>query len=340
MHKSIRPIGPALALLLITLIHPVTILHAAGLQSSDKALAASSSNLSTQEPDTGYTYTVQPDDTLWGIAAAHGITVEALIAANDLSDPQLLRPGQTLFVPAEPPAASPERPAQISSVGYVYAVQPDDTLWDIASAHGITVEALIAANDLVDPRRLQLGQTLFVPAQPPAASPEPPAAAPAAPEASAPAPEAAPTPEPSAEPSAAAVTLPPEIAGWPAALLASINEKRAAQGLPALAWSDELARAAQAHAEDCAGRNRGSHAGSDGARLEARLARVGYEARYASENWANAQSVQHAFALWWNEPRGSEPHRRNILNPKYSEIGIGVAAGPWGYYFIADFASR
>ena len=34
------------------------------------------------------------------------------------------------------------------------------------------------------------------------------------------------------------------------------------------------------------------------------------------------------------------PHRRNILDPKYTEIGIGVAKGSWGYYFVADFGGR
>ena len=110
--------------------------------------------------------------------------------------------------------------------------------------------------------------------------------------------------------------------------------------MAALTWSPELARAAQAHAEDCAQRNRGSHVGSDGAKLAARLARVGYAARTSSENWANAQSVGHAFGMWWNEPKGRDPHRRNILNSRFTEIGIGIAKGAWGYYFVADFGGR
>ena len=110
--------------------------------------------------------------------------------------------------------------------------------------------------------------------------------------------------------------------------------------MAALTWSPELAAAAQAHADDCAQRNRGSHVGSDGAKLAARLARIGYAARTSSENWANAQSVQHTFGMWWNEPKGRDPHRRNILNPRFTEIGIGVARGSWGYYFVADFGGR
>jgi len=123
-------------------------------------------------------------------------------------------------------------------------------------------------------------------------------------------------------------------------LLGQINEKRAANGIHPLAWNAELAAAAQAHANDCAARNKGSHVGSDGARLLERLARAGYPAATQSENWANSRSIGSAFDMWWNEPPGADPHHRNILWGRYTEIGIGIAKGGWGYYVIADFGSR
>jgi uncharacterized protein YkwD len=122
-------------------------------------------------------------------------------------------------------------------------------------------------------------------------------------------------------------------------MLEVINAERTERGLSALVWSDALAQAAQAHAEDCARRNRGSHTGADGAKLRERLARVAYFPHNASENWANARSPQQAYLMWWNESANG-PHRRNILGAGYTEIGIGVAKGSWGLYFVADFASR
>ncbi len=92
-----------------------------------------------------------------------------------------------------------------------------------------------------------------------------------------------------------------------------------------------------AHADDCAQRGWGSHVGSDGAQLRTRLARAGYQATWLGENWANSRTVQQTFDAWWDEPPGDDPHRRNILEPNYREIGIGVAAGGYGYFFIADF---
>jgi len=44
-------------------------------------------------------YVVQPGDTLSGIASRLGTTVEALVAANGLANPDLLSPGTTLIVP-------------------------------------------------------------------------------------------------------------------------------------------------------------------------------------------------------------------------------------------------
>src|SRR5215216_1812459 len=48
-------------------------------------------------------YTVQPGDTLSGIATALGTSIEALMQANNLPDPDTLMVGQVLVVP-QPPA--------------------------------------------------------------------------------------------------------------------------------------------------------------------------------------------------------------------------------------------
>jgi N-acetylmuramoyl-L-alanine amidase len=50
-------------------------------------------------------YTVQPGDTLSGIATRHGTTVAALAGANDIADPDHIRAGTTLVLPGTQPAA-------------------------------------------------------------------------------------------------------------------------------------------------------------------------------------------------------------------------------------------
>jgi murein DD-endopeptidase MepM/ murein hydrolase activator NlpD len=61
--------------------------------------------------------------------------------------------------PTVEPTATPEAP--------VYVVVPGDTLYSIAERFGSTVEAIAAANDIADPRLINVGQKLVIPtAQP------------------------------------------------------------------------------------------------------------------------------------------------------------------------------
>jgi LysM repeat protein len=46
------------------------------------------------------TYTVVSGDTLGAIAAAHGTTVAAIVAANNIADPNAIDIGQVLIIPA------------------------------------------------------------------------------------------------------------------------------------------------------------------------------------------------------------------------------------------------
>jgi LysM repeat protein len=56
-------------------------------------------------------YTVQSGDTLLAIALSHGIELEALVAANDLPNPDVLDIGQVLAIPCPgAPAPIPEEP--------------------------------------------------------------------------------------------------------------------------------------------------------------------------------------------------------------------------------------
>ena len=58
-----------------------------------------------------------------------------------------------------PPAATPEPTPDWP----VYVVQAGDTLYDIAERFGSTVEAIVAANDIVDARLIGVGQRLYIP---------------------------------------------------------------------------------------------------------------------------------------------------------------------------------
>ena len=99
---------------------------------------------------------VQSGDSLSGIAAEYGVTLSALIAANAIDDPNRVHPGQELVIPGASAAARLKGPT-------VVVVQSGDSLSAIASDHGVSVAALMEANGLTDPDRLQVGQRLSIP---------------------------------------------------------------------------------------------------------------------------------------------------------------------------------
>lgn len=68
------------------------------------------------EPAPGDQYQVRPGDTVQSIAAALGVTVDALIAANPDMDPAALRAGQALLPPAPGDPAEPPHGTRVSGV--------------------------------------------------------------------------------------------------------------------------------------------------------------------------------------------------------------------------------
>ncbi len=94
-------------------------------------------------------------ETLFCIAQAYGVTMEAIAAANGLTYPYLIYVGQELVIPEA---------GEVTPVaGQVYVVQYGDTLFSIAQAYGTSVEALAEANGLTYPYTIYVGQQLVIP---------------------------------------------------------------------------------------------------------------------------------------------------------------------------------
>lgn len=134
-------------------------------------------------PTAGTTHAVVAGDTLFAIAAANGIPLDALLQANGLVRASVIYPGQALRIPgtgpvtpSAPAPAAPPVPASATSPAAVHTVVAGDTLFAIARAHGTSVRALLAANGLGEGAIIYPGQTLrLAPAAPaaPAAAPAP-----------------------------------------------------------------------------------------------------------------------------------------------------------------------
>jgi len=64
------------------------------------ATATAFAGMTFPTPTSAALYTVQPDDTLSSIAERFNTTVEELVAANGMTDPNSLQAGQTLIIPS------------------------------------------------------------------------------------------------------------------------------------------------------------------------------------------------------------------------------------------------
>jgi uncharacterized protein YkwD len=114
------------------------------------------------------------------------------------------------------------------------------------------------------------------------------------------------------------------------------NVQRQRYGLRPLVHSPRLEPAAASHAAAMAQRNQLSHS-LPGSTLNGRLQRVGYRWSACAENIACGQSgAQDAVSCWMS----SSGHRRNILSPSYTQIGVAVRRSSNGTpYYCQVFGS-
>ena len=111
-------------------------------------------------------YTIQSGDSLYNIATAHGSTVDAVVANNNMrgdcpaiSDPSNIQPGSCLCLPGEAPECDK------------YAFHAGDSLYDVAATAGSSVDEVTALTNasagqcptISDPTQIQIGQCVCLP---------------------------------------------------------------------------------------------------------------------------------------------------------------------------------
>lgn len=99
----------------------------------------------------GIYYVVQPGENLFRIGLKFGTTAQAIAQATGLSDPNQVKAGAMVLVPVAPPRGR---------VGYY--VQRHDTVFSIAQRFGLTVEQLVAQNQIGPDYAIEVGQILVI----------------------------------------------------------------------------------------------------------------------------------------------------------------------------------
>lgn len=93
-------------------------------------------------------HVVQSGDTLWALANRYSVSIQQIVAANGLSDPDTLVIGQALVIPTS---------------DHYHTVKQGESVWKIAKRYGITPEALAQANQLANINLIRIGQKLILP---------------------------------------------------------------------------------------------------------------------------------------------------------------------------------
>ncbi|MEN3343147.1 MAG: hypothetical protein V7644_2551 [Actinomycetota bacterium] len=121
-------------------------------------------------------------------------------------------------------------------------------------------------------------------------------------------------------------------------LLQAVNAARTARGLRPLRLDSALTQAARAHSVDMLGHGYFAHGDFSG-RMTAyhvRGSRMGEDLAWGNGPYARAAAVV-------QEWLGSPEHRANLLDPRFTRLGVGVASGSFhgssgASVVTADFA--
>lgn len=118
-----------------------------------------------------------------------------------------------------------------------------------------------------------------------------------------------------------------DLAGIRTAMLARVNAERKRAGVRPLAANPRLDQAAQRHAADMLARRYFAHESPEGNTVRERAKAAGYDWQEIGENLAEGQlSVGEVMDSWMHSPG----HRRNLLDPGFRELGVGLALGRGG----------
>lgn len=125
-------------------------------------------------------------------------------------------------------------------------------------------------------------------------------------------------------------------------LLALVNDARAKgcrcggryyKPVPPLTWNNRLERAAQKHSRYMRRRNVLCHAGQGGSDAGRRISAEGYDWISYGENVAAGYGSDEATIKGWLKSKG---HCKNIMSPKFKEMGIASS----GQFYTQVFGAR
>ncbi len=134
-----------------------------------------------------------------------------------------------------------------------------------------------------------------------------------------------------------------------------VNQDRQKAGLTPVTWDETAARAAVQHVQEEADKGYISHWGMDGAKPQLRYTRAGgldavdenesvtlwLQGGFQGVSKADLYKIvaQHE-SLMVNEQPPNDGHRKNILDPHHTGVGIAIAVGKYGIAMAQEFTNH
>ncbi len=126
---------------------------------SDTTEIPNTENPNTENNTETIYYTVKRGDTLSKIATAYGTTVEEIAQINEIQNVNLIYPNQVLKILVNTNIHGSES----NSTGKTYyTIKRGDTLWQIASKYGVSVQNIVNWNNIQNPNLIYSGQRIII----------------------------------------------------------------------------------------------------------------------------------------------------------------------------------
>ncbi len=100
------------------------------------------------------THKVIKGDTLWSISKQYNISLELILAFNNIRNKDSLSVGQIVKIPQD----------NLSAADYaLHIVKKGETLWTIARQYNLTMDLILTTNNITNPELISIGQQIKIP---------------------------------------------------------------------------------------------------------------------------------------------------------------------------------
>ncbi|WP_250675189.1 CAP domain-containing protein [Paraclostridium ghonii] len=128
-----------------------------------------------------------------------------------------------------------------------------------------------------------------------------------------------------------------DFASFQKEVLDLVNNERTSRGLQPLKFNSELSKVATLKSQDMIDNNYFDHTSPTYGSPFDMMKKFGISYTSAGENIAMGQKTpQEVMNAWMN----SEGHRKNILNPNFTELGVGIASNGSSLYWTQMFIGK